>query len=104
MYICIKKKLFFTQSFENYKIGTNYPSDHIIVLDTDEVKRKFIIIYENKIKSLKKRFGGQERLRPGHEKPFPFRNEPYCNRNFSLSLYIPSRTGIVLRPVDHGKK
>jgi len=71
-----------SKSFENYRVGTRWPYEHIIVLDTDEA-----------------RFGGKERLRHGHDNPFPIIKEPWCDRPNYVQLYIPSRTAIVLKPL-----
>lgn len=71
-----------TKSFEHYRVGTKWSYDHIIVLDTDEL-----------------RFFGQERLRHGHEHPFPVLRESWCNRPNYIQMYIPSRTAIVLKPL-----
>jgi len=70
------------KSFEHYRIGTNYPYEHIIVLDTDE-----------------KRFAGKDRLRHGHENVFPIIKEPWSGRNNYIQVYIPSRVAMVLRPL-----
>jgi len=71
-----------TKSFENYKVGTKWGSEHIIVLDTDD-----------------ERFGGHNRLTQGHHKPFPLIKEEFNTRPFNFNLYIPARTAIVLTPV-----
>jgi 1,4-alpha-glucan branching enzyme len=68
-----------SKSYEHYRVATNWPSDHFIILDTDE-----------------KRFDGKERLKYGHEHKYSFSNEKWMNRNGSIKLYIPSRTAIVL--------
>ena len=67
------------QSFEHYRIGTNWASEHIIILDTDE-----------------KRFDGKDRLKHGHSNLFPVKKEKWMNRPNYIQLYIPSRTAIVL--------
>ena len=71
-----------TKSFEHYRVGTNWPVEHVIVLDTDE-----------------ERFFGFNRLMYGHLNQYPIMKEPWCNRKNYIQLYIPSRTGIVLRPM-----
>lgn len=71
-----------TKSFEHYRVGTKWPYEHIIELDTDE-----------------SRFFGQERVRHGHDHPFPIMREPWCGRPNYIQMYIPSRTAIVLRPL-----
>jgi len=70
------------KSFENYRIGTRWAHDHIIVFDTDEA-----------------RFGGKERLRHGHDNPFPVVKEPWCDRQNYIQVYIPSRSAIILKPL-----
>jgi 1,4-alpha-glucan branching enzyme len=67
------------QSFEHYRIGTRWASEHKIILDTDE-----------------SRFGGINRLIYGHQNKFPIIKEKWMNRPNYIQLYIPSRTGIVL--------
>lgn len=67
------------QSFEHYRIGTKWSSEHIIVLDSDESK-----------------FDGKDRLRYGHTNFFPIIKEKWMNRPNYIQLYIPSRTAIVL--------
>lgn len=67
------------QSFEHYRIGTKWASEHIILVDTDEG-----------------RFYGKDRLKYGHSHYFPIIKEKWINRPNHLHLYIPSRTAIVL--------
>lgn len=71
-----------TKSFEHYRVGTKWPYEHIIVFDTDEL-----------------RFFGEERLKHGHDNPFPILREPWCGRPNYIQMYIPSRTAIVLKPI-----
>jgi 1,4-alpha-glucan branching enzyme len=71
-----------SKSYEHYRIGTRWAQEHIIVMDTDEA-----------------RFGGKDRLKHGHENPFPFVQEPWYDRPNYIQLYIPSRTAIVLKAV-----
>lgn len=71
-----------TKSFEHYRVGTKWPYEHVIVLDTDE-----------------QRFGGLERVRHGHDNPFPIMREAWCGRPNYIQMYIPSRTAIVLKPL-----
>jgi 1,4-alpha-glucan branching enzyme len=68
-----------TQSFEHYRIGTKWGSDHIILLESDDTS-----------------FGGKERLKYGRSNFFPFHNQKWNNRNNYIQLYIPSRTAIVM--------
>ncbi|KAL4439336.1 hypothetical protein ABPG74_016999 [Tetrahymena malaccensis] len=72
-----------TQSFENYRIGTNIAEDHLIIMDSDEPH-----------------YGGHDRVRAGHEKPFPYIQESFNGRPYSISLYIPSRCAMVLTSVS----
>jgi 1,4-alpha-glucan branching enzyme len=72
-----------TQSFENYRIGTRFPYEHQIVLDSDA-----------------ERYHGKQRLNPSHEKPFPIIKEGWHNRDNYIQVYLPSRTAIVLKPLD----
>jgi len=71
-----------TQSYEDYLVGTWWPYEHKIVLDTDEA-----------------RFTGKDRLRAGHEKAFPIIKEPWSNRPNHLKIYLPSRTALALKPI-----
>lgn len=73
-----------TQSYEHYRIGTYWGSDHISVLDTD-----------------KARFGGQNRLEWNESNFLPINKEGWNNRPYSIQLYLPSRTAIVLCPREH---
>ena len=68
-----------TKSFENYKIGTKWGTEHKIILDSDEVK-----------------FFGKERLKYGHDHRFPCLYKEWNNRPYSMNVYIPSRTCMVL--------
>ena len=76
-----------TQSFENYKIGTKWGSEHRIILDSDEDK-----------------FFGKNRLSYGHSHRFPCLHESYNNRPYSMNVYIPSRTCMVLIAEENEKK
>jgi len=76
-----------TQSFEHYRIGTKWASDHKILLDTDE-----------------SRFGGYDRLKYGHNNYFPIIKEKWNNRQNYIQLYIPSRTAMVLISGENLKK
>jgi 1,4-alpha-glucan branching enzyme len=68
-----------SKSFENYRIGSKWASEHIILLDTDEI-----------------RFGGSDMLNYGHSHFFPIIKEKWMNRPNYIQLYIPSRTAMVL--------
>jgi 1,4-alpha-glucan branching enzyme len=68
-----------TKSFENYKIGTVWNSDHVILFDSDEA-----------------RFGGHDRLAQAKNRRFLWQNESVNERKYSLKLYVPNRCCIVL--------
>ena len=68
-----------SQSFEHYRVGTKWASEHFIILDSDE-----------------SRFGGKNRLSYGHNNKFPVKNEKWNHRSNYFQMYIPSRTVIVL--------
>lgn len=74
-------------SFEHYRIGTKWNSEHIILLDSDQEE-----------------FGGKDRLKYGHENYFPIINDKWMNRPNYIQLYIPSRTVIVLIAEENLKK
>lgn len=76
-----------TKSFEHYRVGTKWNTEHKIIFDTDE-----------------SRFFGFERLMYGHFNPFPIMKENWCNRPNYIQMYIPSRTGIVLKSLDPKEK
>lgn len=71
-----------SKSFDHYRIGTQWPYEHILIMDTDEA-----------------RFGGQDRLRHGHEHAFPILKEPWHDRPNYIQIYIPSRTAAVFKPL-----
>ncbi|CAG9332654.1 unnamed protein product [Blepharisma stoltei] len=71
-----------THSFEHYRIGTKWPYEHIIEMDTDERK-----------------FYGHGRLQHGHENPFPIMKTSWNGRPNYIQMYLPSRTGIVVKPL-----
>lgn len=75
------------KSFEHYRVGTQWNTEHKIVFDTDEA-----------------RFSGFDRLSYGHSNTFPIMKEAWCNRPNYIQLYIPSRTGIVLKALKGDKK
>lgn len=61
-------------------MGTNWGSEHVIVLDSDE-----------------HRFGGHNRLEPASRKIFfPIFKTKWQNRSNFIQLYIPNRTAIIL--------
>eukprot|EP01017_Pseudomicrothorax_dubius_P043586 TRINITY_DN7285_c0_g2_i2.p1 TRINITY_DN7285_c0_g2~~TRINITY_DN7285_c0_g2_i2.p1 ORF type:complete len:726 (-),score=176.72 TRINITY_DN7285_c0_g2_i2:113-2290(-) len=71
-----------TRSFEHYRIGTRYPYDHRLILDTDDAK-----------------FGGHDRLRPGYQSNFPVTKEPWHDRGNFIVAYIPNRCAMVFEPI-----
>jgi len=73
-----------SKSYEDYKIGTCWGSDHIILYETDS-----------------KELGGHGRLEQGKTKRFVPKNLSYYNRDYQLSLYLPCRTAIVLIPEEN---
>jgi len=73
------------QSYENYMIGTHWASSHMVLYDTDEA-----------------RFGGYSRI--DHELLYESHNEPAMNRKHSLRLYLPSRVGIALIPLEFAEE
>ena len=73
-----------TNSYENYKIGTYWGSDHICVLDTDRAE-----------------YGGQNRLEWNRSNFLPIYKEGWNERPYSVNVYIPSRTAMVLCPREH---
>lgn len=72
-----------TQSYEDYPVGTFWPTDHFIIFESDE-----------------ERFGGHRRLDGAH--PIWFETHPYelHKRPNHFKLYIPCRTCIVLCPYE----
>lgn len=71
-----------TKSFEHYRVGTKWPYEHIIEMDSDE-----------------KRFHGHSRLAHGHDNPFPIMESPWMGRPNYIQMYIPSRVAIVVKPL-----
>ena len=67
------------KSYENYKIGTQWGSEHKIILDSDEY-----------------RFFGKGRLEYGHDHFFPIFHEGWNNRPNYFNIYAPCRTCMVL--------
>lgn len=74
-------------SYDNYRVGTKWSSDHIILLDTDDVK-----------------FGGKGRVKYGRNNFFPIQKEKWNNRNNYYQMYIPCRTAIVLIAKENMKR
>ena len=75
------------KSYENYKIGTQWGTQHKIILDSDEF-----------------RFFGKGRLEYGHGHFFPIIREGWNNRPNHFNLYVPSRTCMVLIAEENMKK
>ncbi|KAI9224521.1 1,4-alpha-glucan branching enzyme [Blastocladiella britannica] len=67
-----------TQSYTDYKVGTDVAGDYSVVLSTDEA-----------------RFGGQGRI-DRSVKSFAKQGEGWNNRQSSVMLYLPARTAVVL--------
>lgn len=73
-----------TNSYEDYRIGTFWGSDHICILDTDRSE-----------------YGGENRLEWNKTNFLPIVNDGWNDRPHSLKLYIPARTALVLCPREH---
>lgn len=71
-----------TNSYTDYKVGTRWPFEHIVVLDTDEG-----------------RFLGQRRYDHVHSHPTPIMKTYWQNRPNYIQLYIPCRTAVILKPL-----
>ncbi|XP_023681911.1 1,4-alpha-glucan-branching enzyme [Paramormyrops kingsleyae] len=73
-----------SQSYSNYRVATETPGKHRIVLDSDEV-----------------RYGGHGRL--DHNTEFFTEPIPFNGRSHSMLIYIPCRTSMVLanEEIDH---
>ncbi|XP_028517628.1 1,4-alpha-glucan-branching enzyme isoform X2 [Exaiptasia diaphana] len=69
------------KSFADYRVGTAIAGKYHIVLDTDN-----------------EHFGGHKRLDPSCE--YFVESKPWHDRPFSLLVYIPCRTALVLAPED----
>jgi len=67
-----------TKSFENYRVGTQWASDHVILYDTDS-----------------KEFGGNCRLDQGKKNRFVPTKGLWQHRTNSIRIYLPNRTAIV---------
>jgi 1,4-alpha-glucan branching enzyme len=67
-----------TKSFENYRIGTQWASDHVILYETDS-----------------KEFGGNCRLDQGKKNRFVPTKGLWQHRKNSIRIYLPNRTAIV---------
>lgn len=69
-----------TNSYTDYKVGTQFKEDHVVVLSTDDEE-----------------FGGKGRIDKKIVYKVNKEEHKYCNRAYSFMIYIPSRTGIVLK-------
>lgn len=67
-----------SKSFEDYKVGTYWNTDHILVFDTDQ-----------------EILGGHNRLNDAYGQRFVSSKIPYQNRPNQLRLYLPCRTACV---------
>jgi len=76
-----------SNSYENYRIGTFWNSDHICVLDTDRSE-----------------FSGQNRLEWNKTNFLPINNDGWNDRPHSISIYIPARTAMVFCPREFYKE
>ncbi|CAD8081375.1 unnamed protein product [Paramecium primaurelia] len=72
-----------TQSYEHFKVGTKFESDHKIVLDTDDV-----------------RFGGHSRVSPSYGQNFPIIKEEWQGRPNHIQIYLPNRCAIVFKSIE----
>ena len=75
------------KSFENYKIGTQWGTEHKIILDSDDT-----------------RYFGKGRLQHGHHNAFPITHKPFNGRPNNFKVYIPSRTCMVLLAEENRAK
>jgi len=73
------------KSYEHYRVGTKWASDHRVVLNTDRWS-----------------FGGRDRIK--EDMNFPYINDGWCNRPHSIKLYIPARSAIVLIALESLQK
>jgi len=69
-----------TKSYTDYRVGTNIPGKYVIALNSDD-----------------RHFGGDEHVYANSE--YFASDEGVDGRRFSIQVYIPSRTALVLRPV-----
>ena len=67
-----------TKSFENYKVGTQWDSDHVLLFESDS-----------------KEFGGHDRLSAARGKRFVRHNESHCGRKMHIKIYLPNRSVLV---------
>lgn len=68
-----------TKSYEGYNIGTKWRSEHFILYDSDE-----------------ERFDGHKRLTDAHNKWFQVENRNTNQRPYTIKIYLPSRSCIVM--------
>lgn len=67
------------KSFEHYRIGTKWASEHKLILDTDM-----------------EQFNGKGLLSKAYSMNFPIIKEKWMNRPNYIQIYIPCRTAMVL--------
>lgn len=76
-----------SNSYEDFKIGTTWSSDHFVLFETDDA-----------------RFGGHDRLRDAHGKWIEVNhNDEWDNRPNSFKIYLPNRCAIVLCPLENAQ-
>lgn len=68
-----------TKSFADYRIGTFWGSDHILIFDSDRHS-----------------LGGHDRLKSGYSQRYVPKRGMWQNRPNSLSLYLPCRSALIL--------
>ena len=71
------------KSYQNYKVGTFWKSDHFILMESDSLK-----------------YGGHKRLDDANGKWFQTINEQKDKRPYALQIYLPSRSVIVFCPYE----
>jgi len=65
-----------TKSYTDYRFGIQTPGKYKVILDTDQAE-----------------FGGHARVDPSAR--YFTQTQPWNDRNYSIQIYIPSRTGLV---------
>ena len=68
-----------SKSYENYKVGTEWGTDHILLFDTDQ-----------------EGLGGHGRLNSGYSQRYVPKRGPWQNRARYVNLYLPCRSAMVL--------
>lgn len=77
------------KSFEHYRIGTKWPTEHDLVLDTDGVLQIDLCT--------KALFGGHSRVSEGYKQPFPVLREEWNGRPNYIQIYLPNRCALVFK-------